>query len=641
MKQINRIITEQYPFQLTPEPLESGRGFLLRIAKDLGYNPAGIYYLAGVSVKGVTNSNAIRKLAEYLRIGDPANLQNILYPILEGKGNAQTRIFLGHNISALDLSAREPKVCPKCLAEKRVCPAIWDLQYVVCCPQHNCMLLERCPHCNRKLSWSRKDIHICWCGHDLSKADSPSAPPAILPLTSMLYLQAGYSINENLISAARFPEQTQKLDLQNLLRLIRFIGIRFSAFRAQQAKNYVKKVSGGSVLGVLEETSRALSEWPNGYKNLLREQQGRQFEEDVQSRSISNTFGTYYKELYGSSYGPEFQFLRDEFEKYLAEYWDGVVRRKPSRFNNQDKKTFNWMTPDQVRHALSLPTKRDTVIKMVREGLLAGISIPGRQGKQEFLISRDSFEALYLEHKDWLPTNIALDYLGVTRKSLQALGDAGLLKYRRSHLVGMKRGYVYNRKDAERIFKKFEELEVPIVEYNVKTGMLKVESLLRAIIGRDEGLPQIVKGVIDGTLMPVGRLGLNNGIFDYVFKKSDIVALRRNLNAVDRKGYLTSDEVVERLSIHRSYLAALVKHKYLVSAKRQTSHEQRLFSEGAVKKFHEKYICVTRLAKELGVKVVHLNKKLTAVGIKGIKLKTSQEGHTMFYERNDIVNFSF
>lgn len=73
--------------------------------------------------------------------------------------------WLDHQSFRLDGAA----LCPDCLSQDQY-PYLrrtWQIRIFLACPDHGCLLVEQCDHCNLPLDWNRPAPHLCKCGFDL------------------------------------------------------------------------------------------------------------------------------------------------------------------------------------------------------------------------------------------------------------------------------------------------------------------------------------------------------------------------------------------------------------------------------------------------------------------------------------------
>lgn len=69
--------------------------------------------------------------------------------------------------------------CPRCLKTKGRQLSSWDWHITTYCPEHQVLLLEHCPVCNKRVSWRHSSLHRCACGAELARAASVSSTAAI------------------------------------------------------------------------------------------------------------------------------------------------------------------------------------------------------------------------------------------------------------------------------------------------------------------------------------------------------------------------------------------------------------------------------------------------------------------------------
>jgi len=72
--------------------------------------------------------------------------------------------------------ATRHRFCPLCVEDDKRHKLIWDLPLVTACPDHGCLLVDRCDQCRRPLAWTRLDANFtCSCRRVLSKATQPAS----------------------------------------------------------------------------------------------------------------------------------------------------------------------------------------------------------------------------------------------------------------------------------------------------------------------------------------------------------------------------------------------------------------------------------------------------------------------------------
>lgn len=93
---------------------------------------------------------------------------------------------------------QEPRLCPSCVLEKGILDKTWQIATNLHCNEHNCLLVDTCPHCKEVLTWGTNLIEgkctnkLC---NRILKSIHPS--PDILALTPLQVLDcytAGYFV---------------------------------------------------------------------------------------------------------------------------------------------------------------------------------------------------------------------------------------------------------------------------------------------------------------------------------------------------------------------------------------------------------------------------------------------------------------
>src|SRR5690349_18277590 len=111
-------------------------------------------------------SDAFKELAK-LTGNALSDLMEFLY--LRKNTTSDDYNFYGAFLNRSIIRPHCPKVCVKCLNESGYCRRIWDCSLVTVCPIHECLLLDTCPKCKRRLKAIRNRLSVCVCGCDWSQ----------------------------------------------------------------------------------------------------------------------------------------------------------------------------------------------------------------------------------------------------------------------------------------------------------------------------------------------------------------------------------------------------------------------------------------------------------------------------------------
>ena len=176
------------------------------------YQPPGL--LSFVAEKTSTPSSAV--------LSHTLNGLTKIYSLSPSKG-CQWITRIGHGTSR---ALHGLSYCPQCFSESSVpyYRQAWRLAWVTGCPRHQCLLLDRCPHCNSAINpiWT-PEVHerlgACfYCGGMLRETKTQACHPAALKFQQWLsnYLKTTKEDSDRKL----FIEE--RLLLEGLRKLVRF-----------------------------------------------------------------------------------------------------------------------------------------------------------------------------------------------------------------------------------------------------------------------------------------------------------------------------------------------------------------------------------------------------------------------------------
>src|ERR1051325_10311171 len=161
---------------------ESFIGYVLRLTEQNVYESISwIFELAGVNYEGARQgcmlafeaSENLRGLAQLAGINS-TELCQLTYRRVPSSDEVPLHYFFGQSVSQDLIRTSRPKICPDCLSESPYCRRVWEFAAVTACPTHRRLLIDECPKCKRRISWSRKNVTLCSCKSDWR--ESPASP---------------------------------------------------------------------------------------------------------------------------------------------------------------------------------------------------------------------------------------------------------------------------------------------------------------------------------------------------------------------------------------------------------------------------------------------------------------------------------
>ena len=413
------------PARVVPIPGESLVSLVRRTAAAMGYeSPARIRGLLADAGKVPTNINLIspgdvlNRLAELLRF-HPSDLQSTTFHrfarqlVLAPRDNSPPASCDTKTLLRYFTTAMSP-VCPRCLNEDTI-PferLTWSLRFVPFCTTHQCLLVARCPGCDRPLRHARNDAATCSCGHDIATADVNSVSSRANELVVTL---ARTLIDEAVV----VPDMSAAATLWWAERLAT------SASKTPAWLDHVAKrlhCCRQQNVGALPWFAAAeiLCDWPQRLEEFLEAFQ-QIAKHRTTSTGISRRFGLLLREatqLEQLGYAAPANALRDYLLRhYAAGHLNGKICLFQEHSKRSQLESRPWIT--QTEAAKRLHLRSGAIGPLVARGILIGqMHSAGQRGRSLGLISRRSVELLRSEIENALTVCAAAKRLGVGRHAI-------------------------------------------------------------------------------------------------------------------------------------------------------------------------------------------------------------------------------
>ena len=318
-------------------------------------------------------------------------------------------------------NGRRPRFCPACLAEKSYWRGVWDLTLMVACPLHRARLCDLCPGCNHPLSWRRAHISECDCGQSLT--DMPLEDTTDTAVAVSAYLTAALT-GETVGNRVHQQLNVQLLSLSDLLAVCVQLGGYASIHGAKPTK--IARLDDVSVATVVANgAGKALIDWPQGYRELLRNV-GRNERSEGSSVRLTARFGYFYTALYRRFGASQFDFLRREFEEFVRSEWVGQLAERNRRLSKATRRQHAWIPITGAAKLLGI--KRATVSALIEHGTLEGQTHKSPSGRTSGTVSRRSVDKFRIEKAQWSTLTEVRKTLKISRKHAHALLRSGDLR---------------------------------------------------------------------------------------------------------------------------------------------------------------------------------------------------------------------
>lgn len=563
---------------------EGSKGFLLRLAEANGLD------IGVISNLGITFDITMLKCEGYL----PAHSEN---NYLETYEISLENTLVAHGKS---WNHKVPRFCPQCLQRDPYWRYEWELLFYDACHEHQVWLIDRCSECHQLLCWKRSSLTRCTCGANLRDQQAASCPNAVVRLSRALSHQV-FVTNDEAPSYMIAPINLTQL--QHFVRMLGTYGDSAVDLRPKIQKANEELVNSWQLTSLAAEI---LDQWPKSFHMMLNNMQNRQ--ESIRSGKFTGRFGNFYSLLYRVFKGPEFEFLRYEFESYVAENWRGSFGRRNSRLFDKVHQRMAWIPANLARKMLGISNHR--LNDMVRDGLISREERFGESGRKFSVVSRSDVDAAVKKLESELDLTTAANLLGLKKLRFASLLPILIPEARKTGIAGCP--WAIPRKiidDLLQVTQKVPEIEM------ISEKQVSFSHVLRYWPWVDAVIAKLLLKVALGYVTPVARIKNHPGIAGLVFSKLDL----NNCYHVilpESDSYLSVPDVAIRLSIKQEVAYFLVRNGLIKSVVMRTGR----FEESRVKlqeleDFTTKYQFGRDLATNIGTSSRTLTAQLSLLGI--------------------------
>ena len=537
------------------------------------------------------NMISVRQLADLEQCG-----------VLDEDGGSFGRASQDGDLDGLSVWVRRwSRFCPGCVAALRTWQLSWEVLFADACVRCGMWLVDRCSRCESRLDWRRDDLHRCACGQVLAAEPGRPAPSAVVRLSRAL---AGIAKEEPLVD----PAMLAGLSLEQCIRLVRLLG----AYGTWDGRSAPQKIPNIDRLDVSWPISSCAAEvlfgWPEGMTTLLERLKRVGRGED--SGRLGQAFGGFYTAVYNAFGGPEFAFLRNAFEGYVAERWTGPVARRNRRLDGSVLDALAWMPANHACRALDVSRRR--LNQLVDDGHLCGERRLSAGGRQFLIVLKSDVARLAPTVNEGLSLVAVADRLGLKRQRLAALLPTICPDAVKTGAVGcpwsIPVGWV----------ERWECLLRAQPELLGADGHVSIGHLLRYWPWTDEQVGQLLADICDGGVTPMGVTTRADGVGALLLELSQArewFAARHKV----QPGEMTIPEVATKMEVKQEVAYALVRSGLLGSAARRVGRraEQRVSSLN-LHEFGLRYVFCRDLALKLGRSPRAVSAFLASEGVKPV-----------------------
>lgn len=425
---------------ITPKP-EKDEGFisyLLRLTEANGYDtPSWILSLSGIDYMEIqwkftfvfSCSEGFKKFAKLTgnALSDLIGLLYLPAPSPKNTTGEADYDFYGAFLNRSVIRPHCPKVCVQCLAESGYCRRIWDCSLVTVCPLHDCLLLDACPKCERRLKAIRNRLSVCVCGCDWSELQPDLRPEHEITVSRHIYQLCGLLPLDHPSSDRN---RLQSLALQDFVIVLTFIaGVEEEMSWATGRPSKSIKLRNEDLHGYFTKAYRVFEHWPHNFHQFL----DKKSKGDVRfnprdgklDTALKEEFGALFKRLYGDLRGPQFDFLREAFAQYLNNRLRAQYENVDAFFSAPESDDDKYITVTEARRLLKL--SHDSILDLVKSGEIA-FTIRNQDETLRYLVRLPDVESVRIRYEQALGSREVAKQLGVDHTLVSRLVQEGKLR---------------------------------------------------------------------------------------------------------------------------------------------------------------------------------------------------------------------
>ena len=410
----------------SPDPEESLTGYVLRVAEQNGLRGFG-QWLQGLGHDCRTHvpKSLVPDLVAMLGVSDDG-LNAMAYDLEKADKTCWVRGDV--RMPWRDVSPRWATLCPACVQETGRTRAIWDVWLVTACPVHAVQLVDRCPGCGRRLTWTRPGLARCKCGRELKPGDAKVADDAALVLASLIQHKLGWGV---VPVPKSVPDEITALSQADLLDLIRYLAL----LAMPNGKGSRQKFEVNETHRLASTVGQAILNWPHGLHKALSEALSRLADERsfISVTDISQTTIGGFQRWASSPKAPE--CLRREVSRFFSAYRFADGKQTIYLSPQADPGVVHTiMAPERAFETISFETARHVLgishgwfKRFVKLGVIRKVPRPHRK-VETGIFEKKSIDALASLLSSVVPAHEACKILGINQYQLAALKQAGVLQ---------------------------------------------------------------------------------------------------------------------------------------------------------------------------------------------------------------------
>ncbi|WP_171646816.1 helix-turn-helix domain-containing protein, partial [Paenibacillus phytorum] len=372
---------------------------------------------------------------------------------------------------------------------------------------------------------------------------------------------------------------------------------------------------------IMIRITNLFSEWPFNFHDFLKRYKSKW--NSSRQEGVNKDFGSFYSVLYSSFGESQFDFLRNEFEKYITQHWTGGHVSRFTKISNRSSKYISAAKAFQNYGINGI-----NICRLIDQGLISGKFIEKNSSKI-ILIEETSLISYVNKLSGTLPSYQAAEYLGISENTLLDLLEHKCISAFRGPLVDGYSHWHYEKEIIDGMLTEIDQKIVPL-DPEIDERVLKFRTIVQ-----NPRYPcntgKFVKLILEGKIRPCDKLdGL--GFTCYLFREKEILNyFSDEMNK--SKSNLSINEVSHILKLKREEINKLIRAGLLpgdCKGKGKRSDILRVDLE----LFMEKYISLSEITRSYQSNVRFMLRVLSKLQI--MPIVGSDVGLVYLFDRKEI-----
>lgn len=631
-----------------PHPDESISGYLIRLAESNGYDFSDVWSLFGFDKESSQNKQPLAYIygcGDYLvlsrRTGfSEERLKSLAYQPIQI--NAQqfvgTYELFGNKLGSRMLRYKVSTLCAGCLTESAYQRKIWDLLSLTACPIHKCLLIDRCPQCDKPIHYRRDRMCFCSCGWDFRATETTPVLEKELRLVRRIYQLCGFApsigINE---TSAKMPNALAHLDLSGLLQSLFLVCAQ--VLNGDIWGKFLSHLTVSERHRILNESLNVYDDFPiNFFKFLtsLKVVFNHRIEALNSPKASKRQTVVYHgitRTLTNLLAGSQFEFLRCAFGEFLS-------REKIASYQihlDYTKTTAEEFFATHLSIQEAARFLKNT--KLANKAMIAIGALRAYEGAMSnklpvcYINLRD-LERVKKRFTEVISAIDAARLIGARAHQMEHLINAGII----NAIEDIKITPVFCRAvEKQQVLDLYDYFYQAMCKNTVRgrTGKKISSKTTITILGNHQiNFSEMTKMILSGEIAPVGcdeKKGLNGFVYDQLQIQEIVEEKRKEIS----KDTFSFDEAAKMLGIKIEVFRKLVEKQYIAFIDMRTIIRKRVFLE-AITQFRHKFAFASEIAHKFSTSREYVNRKLADKSI--YPVDTDLHRYNYLYRREEITD---